>query len=60
MVAKVFKTDVFVDNSEAPLYTFIMKVPNKEGYEKIMAKMFGGKITQEVINSIEFSVEPNV
>uniref|UniRef100_A0A914DRB6 CHK kinase-like domain-containing protein n=1 Tax=Acrobeloides nanus TaxID=290746 RepID=A0A914DRB6_9BILA len=41
--AKVFKTTLFLENSETPFHSCIVKVPNKEGYEKLMAKMYENK-----------------
>uniref|UniRef100_A0A914DZT0 CHK kinase-like domain-containing protein n=1 Tax=Acrobeloides nanus TaxID=290746 RepID=A0A914DZT0_9BILA len=41
--AKVFKTSLFIQSSEKPFYTCIIKVPNKEGYEKLMANMQGAE-----------------
>ena len=47
--AKVFKTSLFMESSEKPFCTFIIKVPNKEWYEKLMAKMQGAENQGKVI-----------
>lgn len=44
MATQVFRTSIYIEKSpNQPIYTFIMKVPNVQNYEKMIAKMFGNE-----------------